>query len=68
MYYNKKLLKTTTNNKEYKAAQGKYTWVWTVWIDRKAFRNWKLYRKTQYKPVNKNLYKRDLLTRKSRAT
>jgi len=51
MYPNKNVLDNTTDNKEYKAAQGKYEWEWTVWIDRKPFRNWKLYRKTQYKPL-----------------
>lgn len=49
MYSNKELLETTTNNKEYKAASGKYEWVWTQWINTKPYRNWKLYRTSQYK-------------------
>ena len=46
---NKKLRKTTTNSREYNIASGKESWEWTGWIDRKPYRNWKLYRKTQYK-------------------
>jgi hypothetical protein len=44
---NKRIRKTTTNNKEYKAASGNYEYVFTDLIDRKSFRNWKLYRKSQ---------------------
>ncbi len=48
----KKLLDTTTNNKEYRMAQGKYLVGFeTAWIDKRPYRDWKLYRKTQYKPI-----------------
>lgn len=49
MYKNKKLKNNSTTNKEYNVGAGKYYWDWTVIISRKEFKNWKLYRKNQYK-------------------
>lgn len=50
MFANKKLRATTTNSKEYKMASGHYQFEWTQLLSRQPFKNWKLYRKTQYKP------------------
>ncbi len=41
-------------NKEYNISVDKYEmWADTCWIDRKPYRNWKLYRKTQYRENRK---------------
>jgi len=57
MYPNKRLRQTARTNKEYNAGVGKYEWDWTDVIDRKPYRNWKLYRKTQYKHSDANANK-----------
>jgi len=52
MRSNKKLKQTTADSKEYKVYSGKYDLMFeTCPIDRKPYRNWKLYRTKQHKNI-----------------